>query len=342
MIDTFGAFVYYESKLEQKFNESDSVSVLTTEGESEVDQRSAARTVSSTRATQRTQRSQRPAQREPIAQPDIFSEEFDDIWPSQAASSVRRYRSDVQSVHGRSHMQKGVQADAHEPGYGEQPVGHGHHPHAVPARRSATQSNQHQPSQAAEIAVAVETEDGRLATALSSASQRGEVRTEDFLVIPEFQRLTKQHKSERERWLAFVVIAAVVMMLGWYVVNAVIGWWLVMQDDMRYGRPRTYQVDQVVGHNDSLASPSHFMAINLNRHVEVIEFPGGDAAHARVYMGPVLVGAGQDLATVTLTFKDLNHDGRPDMIINVQDSHFIFINAPDQFREPRPGEVDLH
>jgi hypothetical protein len=341
MIDTFGAFVYYESRLEQKFNEPDSGSVLTNEGAAEVDQRSAARTMSSARATQRTQRSQRPAQREPIAQPDIFSEEFDDIWPSQAASSVRRYRSDVQSVHGRSHMQKGVHADADEPGYGEQPVAHGHHQHVVPARRSAPQSNQHQPGQVAEVAIAME-DDDRSTAALSPASQRSEVRTEDFLVIPEFQRLTKQRKSERERWIAFVVIAAVVMMLGWYIVNAVIGWCLVMQDDMRYGRPRTYQVDQVVGHNDSLASPSHFIAINLNRHVEVIEFPGGDAVHARVYMGPVLVGAGQDLAAVTLTFKDLNHDGRPDMIINVQASHFIFINAPDQFREPRPGEVDLH
>src|SRR2546425_1583080 len=42
-----------------------------------------------------------------------------------------------------------------------------------------------------------------------------------------------------------------------------------------YGRPRTFQTDAVVGHNDSAASPSHFIAINLNRHVEVIECPGG-------------------------------------------------------------------
>ena len=80
------------------------------------------------------------------------------------------------------------------------------------------------------------------------------------------------------------------------------------------------------------------MALNLNRHVEVIEFPGGDATNAKVYIGPVLVGPDQDLAPVTLTFKDVNHDGKLDMIVNIQDSHFIFLNAAGQFRTPGPGE----
>jgi len=39
----------------------------------------------------------------------------------------------------------------------------------------------------------------------------------------------------------------------------------------------------VVGHNDSEAHPSHFIAINVDRHVDVIEFPGGDASKARIY-----------------------------------------------------------
>jgi hypothetical protein len=94
----------------------------------------------------------------------------------------------------------------------------------------------------------------------------------------------------------------------------------------------------VVGHDDSVTNPSHFLALNLNRHVEVIEFPGGDATHAKVYLGPILVGPGQDLAPVTLTFKDVNHDGKLDMIVNVQDSHFIFLNANGQFRAPPAGE----
>jgi hypothetical protein len=139
-----------------------------------------------------------------------------------------------------------------------------------------------------------------------------------------------------------VGLAMLAMLMGWFVVNAVVNWWQVVQDDMHYGRPRTYQVDQVVGHNDSQLHPSHFIALNLNRHVEVIEFPGGDVSLARVYVGPVLLGQGQDLAVVTLTFKDVNHDQKPDMILNVQDSHIIFINDNGQFRTARPDDNISH
>ncbi|HET9920018.1 MAG TPA: hypothetical protein VFQ30_09285, partial [Ktedonobacteraceae bacterium] len=111
----------------------------------------------------------------------------------------------------------------------------------------------------------------------------------------------------------------------------VANWWQVTQDDWHYGRPRTYQVDQVVGHNDSAQKPSHFIAINLNRQVEVIEFPGGDATKAKIYIGPLLVGPGQYLAPVTLSFQDVNGDGKIDMIVNVQDSHFIFLNNGTSF-----------
>src|SRR6266487_4661311 len=47
-------------------------------------------------------------------------------------------------------------------------------------------------------------------------------------------------------------------------------------DIWHYGYPRTYQTDAVVGHGDSLAHPSHFIAINLDGHLEVIELSGGD------------------------------------------------------------------
>ena len=115
-------------------------------------------------------------------------------------------------------------------------------------------------------------------------------------------------------------------------------WWQVHQNDVTYGRPRTYQFDAVVGHNDSAANPTHFICINLNRHVEVIEFPGGDATHARVYQGPVLYGDGQDLTPVTATIRDVNGDGKPDLIVHIQDQQIVFINDGTQFRPLRPGE----
>jgi hypothetical protein len=129
------------------------------------------------------------------------------------------------------------------------------------------------------------------------------------------------------------------MLALWVVGSLLVSWWQVTQDDWHYGRPRTFQVDAVVGHNDSEASPSHFIAINLNRHVEVIECPGGDCSRAVIYLGPTLFGDGQDLTPVTLTFQDANGDGKPDMVIHIQDQRIVFINENGKFRPAKPGEV---
>jgi hypothetical protein len=61
-----------------------------------------------------------------------------------------------------------------------------------------------------------------------------------------------------------------VMFVLWVLGNMLINWWNITQDDIHYGRPRTFQIDQRVGHNDE-QTPSHFIAINLNRRIEIID-----------------------------------------------------------------------
>jgi hypothetical protein len=90
----------------------------------------------------------------------------------------------------------------------------------------------------------------------------------------------------------------------------------------------------VVGHGDSEAHPSHFIAINLNRHVIVIEIPGGDISRSIIYSGPVLLGDGQDMTPVTLTFSDVNGDGKPDMILHILDQTIVFLNNGTKFVPP--------
>jgi hypothetical protein len=126
-------------------------------------------------------------------------------------------------------------------------------------------------------------------------------------------------------------LSMMAMILCLLVLSALGSWWQATQNDLRYGRPRTFQTDAVVGHHDSALHPSHFIAMNLNGHIIIIEFPGGDVSKSVVFSGPTLLGPGQDLTPVTLTFRDVNHDGRLDMIVNVQDSQLIYLNEHGTF-----------
>jgi hypothetical protein len=128
-----------------------------------------------------------------------------------------------------------------------------------------------------------------------------------------------------------------VMLVLWIVGALLLNWWNGYQDDLHYGRPRTFHVDAKVGHNDA-STPSHFIAVNLNGQIEVLEFPGGDATHAKVYQGPTLSGENSTLEVVTLSFKDVNGDGKPDMVIHVKDASYPFINENGAFRPPHENE----
>jgi hypothetical protein len=148
----------------------------------------------------------------------------------------------------------------------------------------------------------------------------------------------KQHKRSIHPMLylgvgMLAMLALVVLMFsGW-------NWLQIKMDDIMYGRPRTFQTDAVVGHNDSPANPSHFIAINLYRHVEVIEIPGQDTTKMKVYNITTLFGDGQDLTPVTLSFHDVTGDGKPDMLIHIQDTVIAMINDNGTFRPAKPGEV---
>ena len=142
---------------------------------------------------------------------------------------------------------------------------------------------------------------------------------------------------KRPPWL--ILSVGMLCMLGLFMgFKTFTSWWQVHQDDATYGRPRTFQMDAIVGHQDGAGHPSHFIFMNLNSHVIIVEFPGGDATHAVVYTGPTLFGDGNDLVPVTSEFKDVNGDRRPDMLVHIQDQTLVFINDGTKFRPLQPGE----
>lgn len=252
-----------------------------------------------------------PSRYHSITEEEMLQEgEYDEMWRSRQPSSARRYQglADVRTESGRSADVKAM------PGQRRYTSQTGER-HTIPPRRTATQ--------------------GRLPTIQVASPSRIYIDEDSSRSknTDEYYR-GKSAGKRRLHWSVFVGIGLFVMIFGWIALGALGSWWQTTQDDWQYGRPRTYQVDRVVGHNDSTAHPSHFIAMNLDRHVIIIEIPGGDVSKSIAYNGPLLLGPGQDLAPVTLTFQDVNHDQKIDLVVNVQGSQFVFLNINGKFVPP--------
>jgi len=148
----------------------------------------------------------------------------------------------------------------------------------------------------------------------------------------------RQARRFRAHPVLFLGLGMLAMLILWTLLSAGIAWWNNTLEYIHYGYPRTFQMDAVVGQNDSASDPSHFLAINFRGRIEIIEFPGGDASHARIYLGPQLFGPDADTTPVTLKFADINGDHKPDMFVFFQSSWIIFINDHGTFRPPTQEE----
>ncbi len=141
-------------------------------------------------------------------------------------------------------------------------------------------------------------------------------------------------RSHPLMWVGFGMLA---MLLMWTGLQGLGAWWGVHQDDVTYGRPRTAQYDVLVGHDDSPSSPTHFLALNLNGTVEVIDLPGGDSSKAKIYRGPHIFGPGAALFPVTLSFPDPTGNGKPNMAVHVQGATIVYLNQNGQFVPQAPS-----
>lgn len=142
--------------------------------------------------------------------------------------------------------------------------------------------------------------------------------------------LRRRVLSRQPLWFLPVGLG-MILMLGIVIAGSVVlGWVQTASDDLRYGRPRTFQMDAFVGHETG-SVPSHFIALNLQGQVEIIELPGGDATHARMYIGPHIYGPGADLVPVTLRFVGGEQPHHPDMLILFQNTQVVFHNSNGTF-----------
>ena len=158
-------------------------------------------------------------------------------------------------------------------------------------------------------------------------------------VAPGPRRLTPRINA---RWAShpwiFGGLGLLAFTLLWVGISWAVSWGTNELNTMRYGDPRTFQIDAVVGHGDSVQHPSHFLAINLHGTVTILEMPAGDPSHARVLASTTLGGPNASLAVVTLRFIDVNHQGKPDMLIDIEGIERILVNDQGTFRAPTAAE----
>lgn len=137
--------------------------------------------------------------------------------------------------------------------------------------------------------------------------------------------------GRRASWVLLFVMGMLLatgLVLGGQLVSS---WWGNTWNTLHYGYPRTYQIDAFVG-DETGKTPSHFIALNLHDQIEILELPGGDATHIRIYQGPRLYGPNADLVPVTLRFVRSTNPKYPDMQVQFQNTHVLFRNVHGTFQ----------
>lgn len=143
---------------------------------------------------------------------------------------------------------------------------------------------------------------------------------------------TVKREHRNTHWLVYIGVGMIAALALWVSASSLLAWGTTKYNDIVYGNPRYFQTDAVVGHNgDSPAHKSHFIALNLHGQIIVIELPAGDPTKTIDYIGPDLIAAGDELIPVTLSFSDINKDGKVDMIIHIQDKDVNFCNNGTKF-----------
>jgi hypothetical protein len=151
-------------------------------------------------------------------------------------------------------------------------------------------------------------------------------------------RVNPLDKAVSTRTVAMIAGIALTGLVAYVVLSAAIQWVQVKMDDLQYGRPRTMQIDAYVGHNEAEGVPSHFVAMNLNRRVTIIEMQGGDPTKVSTIIGPYLFGQGEDLTPVQISAQDLNGDNKADLVVSVNNEQLLYLNDGATFRLATPEE----
>ena len=140
--------------------------------------------------------------------------------------------------------------------------------------------------------------------------------------------------------LSSAILATLAILVAYQLLGSAVFWAQLRLDDLRYGYPRSCQVDGYVGFGDANGLPTHFIALNLHRQVMIYAIAGSDPTHVLTIKGPYLFGANEQYAPVRLRLIDVTGDGYPDLILDVDRQHVVYVDEPQlgTFRPLLPQE----
>jgi hypothetical protein len=126
--------------------------------------------------------------------------------------------------------------------------------------------------------------------------------------------------------LGVLILVALWVVIQQWIMPA-LGW---TQDQWHYGDNRITQMDANVGHGGE----SHFLAEYYQGSILVIEIPLAHPDHFHVYTLTGLIG-GTGTPLITLTVLDINHDGKPDLLVQVEGTSVqrVLFNTGSAFAE---------
>jgi len=146
---------------------------------------------------------------------------------------------------------------------------------------------------------------------------RSSARRYDLKPYGREERRTEELRRPGKHPMFYIGICMVIMVLflmAYTFVPPALQKW---QDDKTYGYPRTFQTDANVGHGRT----EHFIALNNHGTIEVLEIPSNPSTtnQPHLYIIVHLTNQGADLVPATLSFPDVNQDGKPDLEVTVLD-----------------------
>ncbi|MGI9061216.1 MAG: hypothetical protein ACR2H5_21855 [Ktedonobacteraceae bacterium] len=169
------------------------------------------------------------------------------------------------------------------------------------------------------------------------SSTRRYTTTEGNQVIQQGNRRIVIHEEPppklKRHWhpMFFIGLVFFTMVIGGIAFTLLGNWWQAKQADWKYGNPRTFQIDQFVGHSDSPDHPNHFVALNDGGLIEVIEL-NTNPKNDHIYL---ITTVTDSLTPVSLNFADINHDGKVDMIVTIgvgNSYSVVLLNDGAQFK----------